>query len=175
MARQLHLQGMGRQVDEGMVLAIDPGDLNRDNVTKIELPGASPAARQRRNRERLSAAECGYTDLKQGHTLPLVARLLPAERAGLRSENFGLLHAMEQVQRHVQGKPPWVMTVVAIGGRYWRRGSRLVGGCWSVSTTSAIGPSAGASTSTSKSSANCRSSTRTCCAVAIPRSCASAS
>jgi hypothetical protein len=118
-AEQLQLEQMGPRVTDEMILAIDPGDLNRDGA-----PGSEHRGRVRDG----DTGEIvgGYPllsvvarDVKRGDTLPLMTRLLSAERAGHRSENHEILAAMEEVQRHIAGKPLWVIDRGGDRGRLW--------------------------------------------------------
>jgi hypothetical protein len=97
---------MGPRVSDEMVLAIDPGDLNRD--------GASGSEQRGRVRDGDTGEIVGGYPLFsvvahgvcRGITLPLLTRLCSAQRSSYRSENSDLLAVMDEVRRHVQAKAP---------------------------------------------------------------------
>lgn len=118
-AEQLQLEQLGPRVHEGMILAIDPGDLNRDGAAKSE------------HRGRVRDGDCGEIvggypllsvvarDVKRGQTLPLLTRLLCSERPAHRSENHEILSVMDQVERHLDARPLWVIDRGGDRGRLW--------------------------------------------------------
>ena len=97
-AEQLQLQQIAPLLTEDMILAIDPGDLNRDGAPRSELRGRVRDG----NRGDIVG---GYPlllsvvarDVKQGKTLPLITRLQSPAREGYGSENRDILSAMEEV------------------------------------------------------------------------------
>lgn len=118
-AESIQLQQIGRRVREDMIVAIDPGDLNRDGAPKSEYRGRV------RDGDRGEIVG-GYPlltvvarDPKRGETLPLLTRLLSSERPGHRSENHEILAAMEQVQQHLDARPLWVIDRGGDRGRLW--------------------------------------------------------
>lgn len=118
-AETLQLEQVGSRVHEGMVLAIDPGDLNRDGARHSEYRG------------RIRDGDCGEIaggypllsvvarDMASGETLPLLTRLGSAERTGHRSENHEIMSVMEEIQRHVKARPLWVIDRGGDRGRLW--------------------------------------------------------
>lgn len=120
-AEQLQLKQIGRRVDERMILAIDPGDLNRDGAAKSECRGRVRDGDRGEIVGGYPLMSVVARDIKSGQTLPLITRLLSAERAGHRSENVELLSVMEEIQRHVSGQPLWVIDRGGDRGRLWAR------------------------------------------------------
>ena len=108
-AEALLLNQIAPKITDNMILAIDPGDLNRAGSTKSEglcrvrdgdkgdivngYPLISVVAR------------C----LSTGATLPLLTRLLSSNRGAYKSENRDIMNTMERVQRSLDSKPLWVI------------------------------------------------------------------
>ncbi|MEC9306007.1 MAG: hypothetical protein VX449_10590 [Pseudomonadota bacterium] len=118
-AEQLQLQRITPYITDDMVLAIDPGDLNRDGAPTSEY-------RTRVRDGDTGEIVGGYPlisvvarDLKRGTTWPLLTRLLSPARGGYRSENTDILSVMDTVQRHVEGRPLWVIDRGGDRGRLW--------------------------------------------------------
>ncbi len=120
-AEDLLLRKLGPQVTDEMILAIDPGDLNRDGAEKSE--------RLCRVRDG-SRGEIvnGYPllsvvarDIRQGHTFPLLTRLLSTAGPSYKSENHDILYTMETVQRYLCTCPLWVIDRGGERGVLWKR------------------------------------------------------
>lgn len=103
------LERLAPQVSEDMILAIDPGDLNRDGATKSE-----KLCRVRDG----STGEIvgGYPllnivarDVKKDSTLPLLCRLFSYEDQEFVSENDEILSAMRRVESAIGAKRLWVI------------------------------------------------------------------
>jgi len=117
-------------VTEGMVLAIDPGDLNRDGA---------PASEGRSRVRDGSTGEVvgGYPllsivarDTKRGRTLPVWTQLYSTQTPDHRSENAELKAAMARVSAHLQTQPLWVMDRGGDRSELWHywleRGDRVL-------------------------------------------------
>jgi len=119
-AEDLLLRKLGAQVTDEMVLAIDPGDLNRDGAEKSE--------RLCRVRDGSSGEIVnGYPlmsvvarDIRQGHTFPLLTRLLSTAGPSYKSENHDILYTMETVQRYLSARPLWVIDRGGDRGVLWK-------------------------------------------------------
>jgi hypothetical protein len=105
----LTLSRLAPQVSEEMVLAIDPGDLNRDGAPKSE-----QRCRVRDGSEGQIVG--GYPllqvvarDMEKGTTLPLLCRLYSYEEKEFRSENSMILSAMRRIQTMIGSKRLWVI------------------------------------------------------------------
>jgi len=97
------------QVNEEMVLAIDPGDLNRDGSAKSECIS------------RVHDGSCGEIvggyplievvgrDVRKRVTLPLLCRLYSYKEKGFVSENEQIINVMRQVSKAIKGKRLWVI------------------------------------------------------------------
>jgi hypothetical protein len=117
-------------VTEGMVLAIDPGDLNRD--------GAPASEGRSRVRDGSTGEVVGgfpllsivARDTKRGRTLPLLTRLYSVRSLGHRSENAELKAAITRISAHLGTRPLWVMDRGGDRGELWRfwleRGDRVL-------------------------------------------------
>ncbi len=119
-AEQLQLQRMAPLISGEMILAIDPGDLNRDGAPRSELRGR---VRDGDGGEIVG----GYPllsvvarDVRRRKTLPLMTRLVSPDRGGYRSENRDILSVMEEVQRHLVAKPLWVIDRGGDRGKLWK-------------------------------------------------------
>ncbi|WP_421620638.1 transposase [Alkalilimnicola ehrlichii] len=119
-AEQVQLERMGPRVTERMILAIDPGDLNRDGAACSEYRGRVRDGDTGEIVGGYPLMSVVARDLDSGQTLPLLTRLLSSARAGHRSENTDVLSVMETVQRHVSGTPLWVIDRGGDRGRLWR-------------------------------------------------------
>ena len=117
-AEHLLLEKVAPKVHEGMILAIDPGDLNRDGAPKSE-------KRCRVRDGDVGEIVGGYPlisvvarDVRAGTTLPVLTRLQSTEGEGYRSENSDILAVMNEVSRHV-GKRLWVIDRGGDRGVLW--------------------------------------------------------
>jgi len=118
-AEELQLSRLGPRVTEEMIVAVDPGDLNRDGAEKSE-------CRCRVRDGDTGEIVGGYPlmtvvarDVRTGSTLPLLTRLLSSARYGFRSENWDLLSVMDRVARHLPGKRLWVVDRGGDRGELW--------------------------------------------------------
>lgn len=103
------LENMAPQVSEQMILAIDPGDLNRDGAQKSEL-------RSRVHDGSSGEIVGGYPmlqvvarDTKKGATLPLFCRLYSYEESSFTSENEQILSTMRRIQTAIGASRLWVI------------------------------------------------------------------
>ena len=119
-AEQLQLQQVAPLVTEDMILAIDPGDLNRDGAPKSEWRGRVRDGDKGDIVGGYPLLSVVARDVKRGKTLPLITRLLSPEREGYRSENRDILTVMEEVQRHLETKPLWVIDRGGDRGNLWK-------------------------------------------------------
>ena len=119
-AEQLQLQQIAPLVTEDMILAIDPGDLNRDGAPKSELRGRVRDGDKGDIVGGYPLLSVVARDVKRGSTFPLITRLLSPNRAGYRSENRDILTVMEEVQRHLKAKPLWVIDRGGDRGNLWK-------------------------------------------------------
>jgi len=118
-AETLQLEQMGPRVHAGMVLAIDPGDLNRNGAPKSEYRGRVRDGDRGEIVGGYPLLSVVARDVKRGQSLPLLTRLLSSERAAHRSENHEILGVMEQVERHLDTRPLWVIDRGGDRGRLW--------------------------------------------------------
>jgi len=116
---RLQLSQLGSRVTEEMIVAVYPGDLNRDGAERSEY-------RCRVRDGDTGEIVGGYPlmtvvarDVRTGRTLPLLTRLLSSARYGFRSENWDLLSVMDQVARHLPGKRLWVVDRGGDRGELW--------------------------------------------------------
>jgi len=100
---------MSRHLHDEMVLAIDPGDLDRRHAEACESIGK---IRDGSSGDIIS----GYPllsivarDSRKGKTVPLFLRLFSHEEYGCNSENNEILSAMSRVRREVGDKLLWVI------------------------------------------------------------------
>ena len=146
-AEELLLRMVCRKLTDEMVIAIDPGDLNRSGSQ-----GSEGLCRVRDGDKgdivngyplMSVVARC----LKSGVTLPLLTRLLSSTRNGYRSENVDIMNAMDRV-RQMTGtdvdplwvidrggdrnklwdfwlKGEWKILVRATNQRYWHWNGRM--------------------------------------------------
>jgi len=119
-AETLLLESVSPQVTRDMILAIDPGDLNRSGSNKSE------GLCQVRDGDKGDIVN-GYPLIsvvarcaKTRTTLPLLTRLLSSRRGAYKSENTDIMHTMERVQRHLDCKPLWVIDRGGDRSRLWR-------------------------------------------------------
>jgi len=108
-AEELLLNQIAPKITDNMILAIDPGDLNRAGSTKSE---GLCWVRDGDKGDIVSGyplisvvARC----LSTGATLPLLTRLLSSNRGAYKSENRDIMNTMERVQRSLDSKPLWVI------------------------------------------------------------------
>ena len=108
-AEELLLERLGSRITDEMIVAIDPGDLNRDGSPKSECIG------QVRDGDKGDIIN-GYPlmhvvarDISTGESLPLLTRLLSSNRNAYRSENCDIKSAMDTVKRHLSCAPLWVI------------------------------------------------------------------
>lgn len=103
------LERLAPRVSEDMILAIDPGDLNRNGSVKSE-----HLSRVRDG----SCGEivCGYPliqvvgrAVRKRETLPLLCRLYSYQEKGFVSENEQIISVMRQVSEAIEGKRLWVI------------------------------------------------------------------
>ena len=117
-------------VTEGMVLAIDPGDLNRDGAPASE-------GRSRVRDGSTGDVVGGYPllsivarDTKRGRTRPVWTQLYSTQTPDHRSENAELKAAMARVSAHLRSQPLWVMDRGGDRGELWdywlERGDRVL-------------------------------------------------
>lgn len=105
----LLLERLAPLVHEEMILAIDPGDLNRDGAPKSgcrsqvhdgstgEIVGGYPLL------------QVVARDVNKGTTLPLLCRLYSYKDPQFHSENEEILAVMRRVQGAIGGHPLWVI------------------------------------------------------------------
>ena len=108
-AEQLQLQQLGPKVGSGMILAIDPGDLNRDGAPKSEHRGWVRDGDRGEQVGGYPLMSVVARDVERGVSLPLITRLLSSNRPAHRSENTDILAVMEEVRRHVPHDALWVI------------------------------------------------------------------
>ncbi len=103
------LSRLAPSVGEEMILAIDPGDLNRDGAPKSE-------HRSRVRDGSKGEIVGGYPllnvvarDPKKGTTLPLFCRLYSYQEKGFVSENDEILTVMRRIQSTIGSKRLWVI------------------------------------------------------------------
>lgn len=114
------LQRLSPAVGQEMILAIDPGDLNRDGASKSESRG--------RVRDGSTGEIVGgypllsivARDVKKGATLPLFGRLYSSQTDEFVSENDQILSAMRKVQGCLDGKRLWVIDRGGDRGALWK-------------------------------------------------------
>lgn len=118
-AETLLLNTIAPKVTEDMVLAIDPGDLNRAGSSKSE------GLCQVRDGDKGDIVT-GYPLIsvvarcaKTRTTLPLLTRLLSSRRGTYKSENTDIMQTMERVQRHIDCEPLWVIDRGGDRSRLW--------------------------------------------------------
>jgi hypothetical protein len=118
-AEELLLSKLGKRVTNDMVLAIDPGDLNRDGACRSEALGRVRDGSTGEIVNGYPLMSVVARDIRRGITFPLLTRLLSSARAAYRSENTDILSVMEAVQRHVQSQPLWVIDRGGDRGKLW--------------------------------------------------------
>lgn len=123
MVETMQLRYVAERITPGMVLAIDPGDLNRDGAPKSEY-----RARVRDG----STGEIvgGYPlmsvvarDVKSGKSLPVLTRLTSGEHPDYESENTEILTMMKTVRAalpEMEGGPLWTIDRGGDRGRLWQ-------------------------------------------------------
>lgn len=115
----LVLERLAPLVHEEMVLAIDPGDLNRDGAPKS-------GHRCRVHDGSTGDIVGGYPllqvvarDVKKGTTLPMICRLYSYEDPQFHSENEEILTVMRRVQNAIGSHPLWVIDRGGDRGSLW--------------------------------------------------------
>jgi len=115
------LHRLAPQVSEEMVLALDPGDLNRHGAPKSEKRGQ---VRDGSTGEIIG----GYPllsvvarNVKTAVTLPLYTRLYSSEADDFVSENEAILSAMSRVQSALGRRHLWVIDRGGDRGRLWEK------------------------------------------------------
>ena len=118
-AETLLLNTIAPKVTQDMVLAIDPGDLNRAGSSKSE------GLCQVRDGDKGDIVN-GYPLIsvvarcaKTRTTLPLLTRLLSSRSGSYKSENTDIMRTMERVQRHLECEPLWVIDRGGDRSRLW--------------------------------------------------------
>jgi len=118
-AETLLLQTIAPKVTHDMVVAIDPGDLNRSGSRHSE------GLCQVRDGDKGDIVN-GYPLIsvvarcaKTRTTLPLLTRLLSSKRGAYKSENTDIMRTMERVQHHIDGNPLWVIDRGGDRSRLW--------------------------------------------------------
>ena len=119
-AEKLLLSDLGAKVTEDMVLAIDPGDLNRDGAQQSELISRIRDGSTGNIVNGYPLISVVARDPKSGATLPLLTRLLSSRRYTFKSENSDILQTMEEVQSHLTCKPLWVIDRGGDRGTLWQ-------------------------------------------------------
>ncbi|NDY94375.1 transposase [Wenzhouxiangella limi] len=118
-AEQLQLQKLGPKVNSGMILAIDPGDLNRDGSPKSEHRGWVRDGDRGEQVGGYPLMSVVARDVERGVSLPLITRLLSSNRPAHRSENTDILAVMDEVRRHVPAEALWVIDRGGDRGVLW--------------------------------------------------------
>lgn len=115
----LVMDRLGPNVNEDMILAIDPGDLNRDGSPKSE-------RRSRVHDGSKGEVVGGYPmiqvvgrDVRKRRTLPLLCRLYSYEDKDFVSENEQILGVMRRVAKAVKEKRLWVIDRGGDRGKLW--------------------------------------------------------
>ncbi len=113
------LEKMSGHVTGDMVVAIDPGDLNREGSS------ASEGLCRVRDGDQGDIVK-GYPLLSvvarclvSGHTFPLLTRLLSSVRGSYKSENRDIVNVMERVQGSLESRPLWVIDRGGDRGVLW--------------------------------------------------------
>lgn len=119
-AEQLQLEQLGPRVSSEMVLAIDPGDLNRDGSPKSEHRGWVRDGDRGDQVGGYPLMSVVARDVARGVTLPLITRLLSANRPSHKSENTDILAVMSEVRRHVPTDALWVIDRGGDRGVLWK-------------------------------------------------------
>lgn len=97
------------KVTEEMILAIDPGDLNRDGAPKSEHWGRVRDGSKGEIVGGYPLLNIVARDLKKGITLPLFCQLYSCQEKEFVSENDKILTAMRRVQSAIGSKHLWVI------------------------------------------------------------------
>jgi hypothetical protein len=118
-AEELLLSKLGERVSDDMVLAIDPGDLNRDGASQSEHLGRVRDGSTGDIINGYPLMSVVARDVRRGTTFPLLMRLLSSCRNAYRSENTDILSAMQSVQRHIKNRPLWVIDRGGDRGKLW--------------------------------------------------------
>ena len=116
-AEELLLKQIAPRITGDMVVAIDPGDLNRDGAPKSEHIGRVRDGDKGTIVSGYPLMHVVARNITTGESLPLLTRLLSSNRPGHRSENNDIKNAMTTVMRHLRCDPLWVID---------RGGDRLV-------------------------------------------------
>ena len=120
-AEELQLAHMAPQVSDEMVVAIDPGDLNRDGAASSEHRSWVRDGDRGEIVGGYPLISVVARDPSGRRTLPLLTRVQTPERAGYRSENTELLGVMAKVRRALSAQPLWVIDRGGDRGRLWER------------------------------------------------------
>jgi hypothetical protein len=103
------LSRLAPSVGEEMILAIDPGDLNRDGAPKSEHRGRVRDGSKGEIVGGYPLLNVVARDPKKGTTLPLFCRLYSYQEKEFVSENNEILTAMRRVQSAIGSKRLWVI------------------------------------------------------------------
>jgi len=103
------LSRLAPTVTEDMILAIDPGDLNRDGGPKSEHWGRVRDGSKGEIVGGYPLLNVVARDLKKGTTLPLFCQLYSCQEKGFVSENHEILTVMRRVQAAIGSKRLWVI------------------------------------------------------------------
>ena len=118
-SEQLLLAKIAPKITDDMILAIDPGDLNRDGALKTEHLGKVRDGSTGEIVNGYPLMTVVARDLKHGHTLPVLTRLLSPRRHAFKSENTDILNTMSRVQRAIRTRPLWVIDRGGDRGTLW--------------------------------------------------------
>ena len=116
---ELLLNKLAPEVTDAMIVAIDPGDLNRDGALKSEYLGKVRDGSTGDIVNGYPLISVVARDVKTGRSLPLLTRLLSSRRHAFKSENTDILNAMETVQQHLSSRPLWVIDRGGDRGVLW--------------------------------------------------------
>ena len=118
-AENLLLESLAPKVTEEMIVAIDPGDLNRQGSTQSEGLCAVRDGSQGDIVNGYPLISVVARCLKTQVTLPLLTRLLSSKRGAYKSENTDLMNAMKCVRHHLDSDPLWVIDRGGDRSRLW--------------------------------------------------------
>jgi len=103
------LSRMSEHLDEGMVLAIDPGDLDRRHSEACESIGKIHDGSTGDIISGYPLISIVARNGRRGKTVPLLLRLFSHEENGCNSENNEIISAMSRVRQQVGENPLWVI------------------------------------------------------------------
>jgi len=103
------LARLAPQVSEAMVLAIDPGDLNRDGAVKSECISRVHDGSRGEIVGGYPLIQVMGRDVRKRKTLPLLCRLYSYKAKDFVSENDQIINVMRQVGKAIVGKRLWVI------------------------------------------------------------------